>query len=136
MERMRFFHSFLVIAFLALLGSPAFAYIDLGVNETVGTHQYVGTDGHLIAGQQNGIYLEPEFSTYHSKLVNGTYSTYGGRLGYDENVLSLGGEVKVTPKVNGYQKISTGGDITFTLTPESGPTHRIAGPNAEYADPT
>src|SRR5208282_3908755 len=128
--------SLLIVAILALLDTPTFAFINLGADETIGTHQYAGTDGYFAVGQENGIYLEPKFSTYHSEISNGTYSTYGGRLGYDQNVLSLGGEVNITPKINGYQKISTGGDITFTLTPESGPTHRLAGPNSDYSNPS
>src|ERR1700733_6851375 len=100
---------FLIPAIIGIFNAQAFAYINLGLNETFGTHQYAGTDGYFIVGQEKGIYLEPKFSTYHSDISNGTYGTYGGRMGYDEGVFSVGGEVNATPKVAGYQKFATSG---------------------------
>lgn len=120
------------VTLLAGLGLNASAlYFDGGLTGTTGP-DYSGYKLNLRVGEGD-FALEPSLTTYKydtTALKNKTYRTYGLRGAWEKESYTVGAEAGTTPEVNGYKNVYAGGDITFSLTPNSGGKTRLAGPGA------
>lgn len=120
--RLRFF-----VVFLALLPSRTWAFFESGVDETLGSLNYVGTKAYANFG--DNFNLTPTFSDYHSDISEGTYKTYSLRGAYDGKLGGIGITGGETPDVNGYSNHFFGVDGNFSLMPNIFPDD-----NSDYSD--
>ncbi len=115
----------------ALCATPGRAGVTAGVDETLGTAHYRSTKVKASVDLGEEYYLSPSFSTYRSDNSSGSFSTIGLRGGYESGPLSLGADVAVQPKTNGYKREEFGADATFSLTPGgSKHGHKMTGPSS------
>ncbi len=108
-----------VVFFAALgLGRPASAGVSAGVDQTFGSAHYRGTKVRASADLSETLYLSPSYSQYRSDYSSGTRRTVGARVGSDGDLWAWGLQGDHQAKVDGYQRSSFGGDLSYLLTPE------------------
>lgn len=123
-------------AVLASLAVPAAAAgVSLGVDQTLGSDNYRGTQVKASLDLTDAIYVAPSFSTYRTDSSSGSFNTFALRGGYETGPVALGAEAGVQPKTNGYKKSFVGADLTFSLTP-GGSSHgrKLAGRSSEGSE--
>lgn len=103
---MRFVFFAAMMSFAAAAGHAGNANIE----ETLGNQNYVGTKVKGTLDLPNEFYFQPSFSLYHDDLSSGTYKTFSGRLGYDEDSWGAGTTLGGSPKTNGYGNLFFGAD--------------------------
>lgn len=114
-----------ILAAALFLGAavPA-AAVDLGLRLTTGNEGYAGTSAY--AGLPVGDFtLRPSLDTAKSDAAVGTFKNLALRLGYDTSVFGLGAYAGISPKTEGYQNASAGGDLTVTVSATGGGSKRI-----------
>ncbi len=122
-----------LVAALVAISSPARAFFDASVTQTVGSNKYLGTRAWADIGES--FHVKPQFSVYKSDLSNGTYKTFQARGAYDTKIWGAGLTAGGTPKTNGYSNRFVGADVNFSLTPGMGGQIRRLNDNPEGKGP-
>ncbi len=106
--------------FFAVFGLclPASAGVTVGADQTFGSGNYRSTKVHATVDLSEELYLSPSYSQYRSDYSSGTRRGIGARLGSDARLLGWGLEGNHQPKVDGYQRSSFGGDLSYFLVPQ------------------
>lgn len=115
------------IFFLLAIYNLCFGYFDVGFNYTIGKDDYIQNDINLVFAEKNWWLKLFAYSWENKNFTR--FSSFGIKWGNERpnyTISFLGG---YTPKNNGYENLSVGGDITFSLKPSKKRETKIAGPN-------